>query len=206
MGMAKIRVFLVDDQALVREGVRRLLELDEQIIVVGEAESAESALAQVRARSPHVVLMDIQLPGADGIEATRQLKARDLDIKVVILSSFGDEYLSQAIEAGADGYILKTATQPDLVHAVLQAAWGASPIDLTLSREMFNQFAKMAKMTQGYGLSWRQQEILRMVAAGAKAIEIAATLAISETTLKREFRKIFDLLGVNDRAHAIAEA
>ena len=107
--MAKIQVFLVDDHPVVREGIRRLLELEEGISVVGEVASGEEALKQMDARPADVVLMDIRLMGIDGIETTRRLKATHPDLRVLILSGFGHEYMSQAIEAGADGYLLKTA-------------------------------------------------------------------------------------------------
>ena len=204
--MGKVRVFLVDDHPLVREGIRRLLEKDQRVQVVGEAGSAEDAISSVKLTSPKVVLMDVRLPGDDGIEATRQLTANDPDLKVVIVSSFGDYYLAQAIEAGACGYILKTATQEELVGGVIQAAEGKSPIDPSLSRALFTRFATMARTTQTGGLSNRQREILQMVANGSSSKVMQAELFISEATLKREFRNIFNLLGVSDRAQAVAEA
>ena len=204
--MGKIRVFLVDDHPLVREGIRRLLEKDQRVQVVGEAGCAEDAIRWVRVTSPKVVLMDVRLPGDDGIEATRQLTANDPDLKVVIVSSFGDHYLAQAIEAGACGYILKTATQEELVCGVVQASEGKSPIDPSLSRALFTRFATMARTTQTGGLSNRQLEILQMVANGLSSKVMQAQLFISEATLKREFRNIFNLLGVSDRAQAVAEA
>ena len=204
--MDKIRVFLVDDHPVVREGIHQLLELDERISVIGEAGDAEAAVEQIRARTPEVVLMDIKLPGTDGIEATRRIKDRLPESKVVILSSFGDHYLTQAIEAGACGYILKTASQPELVAAVIQAANGQSPVDPGLSGDLFAQFAKLAKGTQTNGLSTRQQEMLVMVANGSSSRDIENQLFVSEATVKREFRNIFNFLGVNDRVQAVVEA
>lgn len=204
--MEQIRVFLVDDHPVVREGIRRLLELDEQIQVVGEAENAEDALERVGTTSAKVVLMDIRLPGIDGNEATRRLTAQDPDLRVVILSSFGDPYLTPAIKAGACGYIMKTASQPELVKAVLQAADNQSPIDPSLSGTLVTKFAKMAKITQTQSLSSRQQDMLRMVATGLSSREIETQLFISEATVKREFRNLFNLLGVNGRMRAVAEA
>ncbi len=131
--MSKITVLLVEDHPIVREGIRRLLSVDKDIVVVGEADSAEEALRQAQFFSPQVVLMDIRLPGASGIEATLQLKTHYPDLRVVILSAYGHEYLTQAIEAGADGYVLKTASQAQLVGAVKQAAEGQSPIDSDLT-------------------------------------------------------------------------
>ncbi len=204
--MSKIRVFLVDDHPVVREGIHQLLELDERISVVGEAGDAEEAVEEIGVSIPQVVLMDIKLPGADGIEATRRLKDRVPESRVVILSSFGDQYLTQAIEAGACGYILKTASQPELVLAVVQAANGQSPVDPCLSGDLFAQVAKLAKGAQSGGLSTRQHEILVMAANGSSSRDIEGHLFVSEATVKREFRNIFDALGVNDRVQAVAEA
>ena len=204
--MEKTRVLIVDDHPGVREGISRLLEMDDRIQVVGQVESAEDAFTRIREVSPKVVLMDIKLPGANGVEATRQLVADNPSLRVVVLSSFGDHYLSSAIEAGACGYVLKTATQQELVDAVLQAAAGRSPIDPSLSGVLFDRFAKMAKTSQERGITSRQREMLKLVADGFSSKEIGAQLFISEPTVKREFRNIFNFLGANDRAQAIAEA
>lgn len=204
--MGRIRVLIVDDHPVVREGIRRLLELDEQISVVGEAGSGEEALARMDECPADVTLMDIRMPGIDGIEATRQLRVRYPNLKVIVLSSFGDEYLAEAIEAGANGYILKTATQPELVRAVVQAAGGQSPIDARLTPGLLGRLAELSRMTQRQGLSSRRREILRLVANGVPSKEIAARLSVSQATLTRELRHVFNLLGVDDRTHAVAEA
>ena len=136
--MRKVRVYLVDDHPVIREGIRRLLELDERIQVVGDADNGEEAVSQVVATSAEVVLMDVQLPGMDGVETTKQLTDRHPDLRVVILSSFGDRYLAPSIEAGACGYILKTATLPEMISAVLRAADGQSPINPRLTRMLFS--------------------------------------------------------------------
>ena len=204
--MDKVRVFLVDDHPVVREGIRRLLDLDERVQVVGEADNAEEALGQVASTSAKVVLMDIKLPGMDGIEATERLMAQDPNLRVVILSSFGDRYLTPCIEAGACGYILKTATQPEMVSAVVRAAGGQSPIDPALAQMLFNLPGRQTQHQQRPGLSDRQQEILKLVAQGVTSKAIAVRLYVSDATLTRELRRVFDFLGVSDRAHAVAEA
>ena len=204
--MAKIQVFLVDDHPVVREGIRRLLELEEGISVVGEVASGEEALKQMDARPADVVLMDIRLMGIDGIETTRRLKATHPDLRVLILSGFGHEYMSQAIEAGADGYLLKTAKQHELVRAVEQIAEGQSPIDSNLTAMLLDQFAEMSKLNRSRALVERQLAILRGMAQGLSSQEIAAQLAISDATFKRQLKAIFNYLGANDRAHAVAEA
>ena len=204
--MSKIPVFLVDDHPLVREGIRRLIELDERILVVGEADSGEEAVDGVMATSAKVVLMDVKLPGINGVEATRRLTTQDPHLRVVILSSFGVDYLPPCIEAGACGYILKTATQPEIVSAVLRAAEGDSPIDPKLTTVLLNRQGVQLRMMVGRGLSNRQKEILRLIANGVTSREIAKGMSVSDATLTRELRRIFDFLGVDDRAHAVAAA
>ena len=204
--MTKIRLLLVEDHPVVQQGIRRLLEFEEQISVVGEAGSGEEALEQMDATPADVVMMDIRLPGIDGIETTRRLQARHPDLKVIVLSSFGDEYLAKAIDAGANGYILKTASQPELVHAVVDVANGQTSVDAKLVPKLFEQFGELLRMDRYGRLSDRQREILRLIANGVSSKEIAATLSISHATLTRQLRHVFDVLGVDDRAHAVAEA
>lgn len=204
--MKKIRLLLVDDHPVVREGIRRLLALDNQVSVVCEAGSGEEALERIGASPADVALMDIRLPGIDGIETTRRLRAGHPDLKVIILSSFGDEYLVKAIEAGAHGYILKTATLHELVCAIVQAVNGQTPIDPKLTSRLFGRLAELSRMSQFQGLSSRQQEMLRLIADGVPSNEVAGKLSISPATLTRELRNVYDLLGVNSRAHAVAEA
>lgn len=203
---AQIRVLLVDDHPMVREGMRRLLEGEGGFVVIGEVDSVEAALEELGRNRAEIVVMDIQLPGADGVEGTRQMKARFPDVKVVIVSAYGEDYLVPSIDAGADGYLLKTLPPSELVKSMYQAALGQSPVDSALTRHLMNQ-AAAAKGTDGEGHPTdRQQEVLKLVADGLSSKELAAKLYISQTTLKREFRNIFNLLGVNDRAHAVAEA
>ena len=193
--MTRIRVFLVDDHPVVREGIRRLLETDERISVVGEAESGEEALEQGDACPKDVLLMDVLLPGMDGIEATRQLRSRYPDLKVVVLSSIGDRHLARAIEAGATGYLLKTATRDELVQAVVEAAGGQSPIDPKLMPSLLHHTGELSRAARHRLLSSRQREILRLVADGVPSQGIAAELSVSRATLKRELRHIFDQFG-----------
>ncbi len=204
--MGGFRVVLVDDHPMMREGMRRLLEADESFVVVGEAGSAEEALERVGGLAVDIVVMDIRLPGMDGVEATRQLKAQHPQVKVVIVSAFGEDYLIPSIDAGADGYLLKTLAPEELVRSLVQAAQGKPPVDATLTRLLMNQAAAPEPRTREPAPSPRQQEMLRLVAGGLPSKELASRLFISRSTLKREFRNIFNLLGVNDRAHAVAEA
>ena len=199
-------VLLVDDHPMLREGMRRLLEGDRGFEVVGEVESVEDALEELEKRRADIVVMDIQLPGVNGVEGTRLLKARYPEVKVVIVSAYGEDYLVPSIDAGADGYLLKTLPPDELVKSMHQVALGQSPVDSALTRHLMDR-AAAGKRNEGEGMpTERQQEVLKLVADGLSSKELASRLYISQTTLKREFRNIFNLLGVNDRAHAVAEA
>jgi len=202
----RITILLVDDHPMVREGMKRLLEGEGGFEVVGEVDSVEAALEALTRKRADIVVMDIQLPGVDGVEGTRQLKARYPEVKVVIVSAYGEDYLVPSIDAGADGYLLKTLPPSELVKSMHQAAMGQSPVDAALTRHLMDQ-AAAGKGMEGEGHpTERQQEVLKLVADGLSSKELASRLYISQTTLKREFRNIFNLLGVNDRAHAVAEA
>ena len=204
--MSKVGVFIVEDHPLMRVAMRRLLEQDENFFVVGEADNAEEALERLGTRAADMVVMDIQLPGMDGVEATRQLKLQHPHLIVVILSAFGEEYLVPSIEAGADGYMMKGLPADEVLHGLLQAAKGTPPIDATLTRHLMNQSVPGSARQAAPSLSLRQQEVLRLVSNGLTTKEIANSLSVSDATIKREFRKIFDIFGVNDRAHAVSEA
>ncbi|MCH7736293.1 MAG: response regulator transcription factor [Chloroflexi bacterium] len=202
----RTRVLLVDDHPMIREGFRRLLEKDGEFEVVGEVEGVEDALHELSRNRVEMVLMDIQLPGLDGVEGTKLVKAKYPDVKVVIVSSYGEQYLVPAIGAGADGYLLKTQSPWELVKCMHQAALGQSPVDPSLTRHLMDHASK-GRLAETDGMpTERQQEVLKLVSDGISSKEMATILHISETTLKREFRNIFNLLGVNDRAHAVAEA
>ena len=204
--MSNVTVYIVDDYPLVREGIRRLLEVDARISVVGEADSGEIALEGVTTTSPKVVLMDVNLPGINGIETTRLLTSRHPELRVLMLSSFGDQFLLESLEAGACGFILKSATQQEMVNAVLSAAGGDLPIDPKLTNVLLNRNGAQLKMSAGHGLSNRQENILRLISDGLTSKEITSRLSISEATLTRDLRHVFDFLGVDDRAHAVAAA
>ena len=201
-----ISVLLVDDHPMVREGMKRLLESEGAFQVVGEVDSVEDAIVELDRGQAEIVVMDIQLPGMDGVEGTRLLKSRYPQIKVVIVSAHGEDYLVPSIDAGADGYLLKTLPPDELIKSMHQVALGQSPVDSALVRHLMNE-AVSGKASDADGMpSERQQDILKLVANGLSSKELASKLYISQTTLKREFRNIFNLLGVNDRAHAVAEA
>jgi DNA-binding NarL/FixJ family response regulator len=193
-----IRVMLVDDQQLVREGLRRMLELDERIDVVGEAKSGEDAILKAAELDPDIILMDVRMPGMGGIEATRQLKAKECKANIIILTVYEDKYLAQAAEAGAVGYLLKDIGREELSRSIKLAFEGQSPL--------FTQFGNVAQLSRNTLLTPRQLDILRLIAAGITNREIAGKLCVSEATVKRETNTIFSKLDAVDRTQAVAEA
>ncbi len=206
LGHRRIRVFLVDDHKLFRQGMRRLLELDDGVEVVGEADTGERALEEVHLKRPDVVLMDVRIPGIDGVETTRRIKQAYPDVNVIMLTSYADDYVPEAIEAGASGYLLKSVSHEELSKAIRSVHLGESIIDRSLSRDLFRRFGELRRANKEAILSTREVEIMRLLASGMSGKSVAAKLFISDTTLKREMRHIFARLGVETRAQAIAEA
>ncbi|NQU96608.1 MAG: response regulator transcription factor [Chloroflexi bacterium] len=203
-----VRVFLIEDHQVVREGTRRLLEYDGDAVVIGEADSGEDALNSPALSLAQVVMCDVVLPGINGIETTREVVARYPTLKVVMLSAFGDDYLEQALEAGASGYILKRATQAELVRAVQEAASGGSPMSPSLSAVLVGRFRELQhrQADDRLDLTSRQREVMKLVAEGRTTRDVASTMYISPATVKRELRHVFERLGAGNRAHAVAEA
>ncbi len=201
--MATIRVLIVDDHQVVREGLQHMLKLEEDIQVVGEATNMEEALTQAELLSPDIVLMDIKMPERDGVETTRKLKERQPACKVIMLTLY-EEYLAQAIEAGAEGYLLKDIKREELVSAIRAVQQGRTPLS-PLSRESLTEFATLISAGRSY-LTERELAILRLIANGATTNEIGAQLFLSQATIKRDTRRIFDKLGVHNRSEAVAEA
>jgi len=203
-----IRVLLVDDHPVVRQGLRRMLEVDDGIQVVGDVASGEEALEQIAVTSPSVVLLDIRMPGMGGIETVRRIKERYSGTNIIVLTLYGEQYLSQAIEAGAAGYLVKDVGNEELIKSIRAVDKGQSILHSSLSRGFFNEFATLARGKNGYKnrLSPRELEVVRLIAAGMTNKEIGAQLFLSETTVKREVSHIFDKLEAKDRAEAVAEA
>lgn len=203
-----IRVLLVDDHPVVRQGLRRMLELEEDMKVVGEVGSGEEALDQIGTVSPNIVLLDIRMPGMNGIETIRQIKERYPETSVMVLTLYGDQYLAQAIEAGAVGYLVKDVDCEELIRAIRTVYKGHSILHSSLSRGFFYEFASLARGWNSFkfSLSRRELEIIRLIAAGSTNKVVAARLFLSETTVKRGVSRIFDKLGAKDRAEAVSEA
>jgi len=203
--MDTIRILLVDDHQVVREGLRRMLELEADMEVVGEANDAKEALTQVELFSPEVILMDIKMPGVGGIELTRQLKEKQPSCNIIMLTLY-DEYLAEAIEAGAVGYLLKDVKREELVRAIRAVHQGRSPLNLSLSRDHLAELTAPAEGKQRGYLLERELDILRMIANGVTTKEIANQLFLSQASVKRSVRLIFEKLEVRNRAEAVSEA
>lgn len=204
--MPAIRVLLVDDHQVVREGLKHMLMPQEDIQIVGEAVSGEDALLQAERLRPDIVLMDIKMPSMDGIAATLQLREKIPDIRVIILTLYGDEYVTQAIEAGASGYILKDTSREQLVQAIRDAHQGYGALAPSLAPEVFARLADLSRANRDLLLNGRQREILKLIAAGLSRKDVALRLYLSEATVKKELTVIFDKLGVNDQTQAVVEA
>jgi DNA-binding NarL/FixJ family response regulator len=201
----RLRVVIADDQPLLRAGFKALLESAGEIEVVAEAATGEEAIKQAREHRPDVVLMDIRMPGMDGIEATRQLTGT----RVLILTTFGlDEYIIQALRAGASGFILKDTRVEDLLQAVRTVAAGDAFLSPAVTRQLLNQVARrlpaaVDRRPEQLGeLTERELAVLRMLAAGLSNSEIAAALVLSEATVKTHVSKVLQKLSLRDRVQA----
>ncbi len=197
---------LVDDHQVVREGLRRIVQMDEGIDVIGEANSGEDAIAKAVALVPDVIVMDLKMPGMDGISATREIKKRLPNVNILVLTLYAEDYIKQAIEAGASGYLLKDSDTEQITTAIHQVYQGLSPIALSITRDLVMEFAKISKSNRSFLLTKRQIDILRLISEGISSKEIGEQLFISASTVKREIRHIFDKLGVSDRSHAVSQA
>jgi len=193
-------VRLVDDHFVVRSGLAASLELEDDIEVVAEANQGEEALKLYRQHRPKVVMMDLQLPGPNGIEVTRQLLEMDPDARVLIFSTFArDDEVLEALDASALGYLQKSASRDDLMNALRTVAAGKTFLPAELA-------ARLTSLRQGPVITPREREILALIAKGRANKEIAAELGNAEDTVKRHISNILDKFGVSDRAQATAEA
>lgn len=204
-----IRVLISDDHAVVRRGVRDVLDDEPDIEVVGEAASGAEALELAARLRPHILLLDIRMPGSDGIRVTQQIRHQLPSVRVLIFTSYEeDEHLHSALRAGAHGYILKTTSPDHLLEAIRSVAQGGRQLSPDLLDRVLHQFEVLAqKSSQAEaGLSTEDVEILRLIAGGATNREIARQRFWSEITVKRRLHDIFRKLGVSDRTQAVAES
>ena len=212
-GPAPIRVLVVDDQELVRSGFCVILDAADGITVVGEAANGEAAVSQVAARGPDVVLMDIRMPGMDGLEATRLITGGPAAApKVVMLTTFDlDEYVYEALRAGASGFLLKDSPRHDLIAAVRAAAAGDALLAPSVTRRLIEAFARRPPETAPApsrlaSLTARERDVLLMLARGRSNAEIAAGLFVSVATGKTHVGNLLAKLGLRDRVQAVIVA
>jgi NarL family two-component system response regulator LiaR len=202
-----IRVLIVDDHAVVREGLRTFLELQDGIAVAGEAADGEQAVMQAEALRPDVVLMDLVMPRLDGVGAMRELRRRLPDTRVIVLTSFAeDERLLPAIQAGAAGYLLKNVAPPELARAVRAAHAGEALIDPVIAARLVDAIAQPAGEPAPERLTAREQEVLALIARGYSNKRIALELGIAEKTVKTHVGHVLTKLGVTDRTQAAVHA
>jgi len=208
-----VRVLLVDDQRLMRDGLRTLLELEPDLTVAGEAGNGQEALDAYANLLPSVVLMDIRMPGMDGVEATRRLCARWPAARVIILTTFDeDEYVFEGLRAGASGYLLKAVSGVELADAIRTVAAGGALIDPAVTRKVVTEFARLARPARAAdaglaeALSERDVDILKLLAQGLTNREIAGQLFLAEGTVKNYVTALLQKIGARDRTQAALRA
>ncbi|WP_298406217.1 response regulator transcription factor [uncultured Chloroflexus sp.] len=208
-----IRILLADDQTLVRQGIQTLLDLEEDLIVVGAAANGQQALTMVEQMQPDVVLMDVRTPVMDGVAATGEITKRWPHIGVIILTTFDDdEYVIEGLKAGARGYMLKDADSSEIVEAVRIVARGEALIQPSITRKVLAEFTRLAgrgapaMLPLAEPLTEREMDVLRGIATGQSNREIADQLCISEGTVKNHVSSLLAKLAVRDRTQAIIRA
>ena len=201
------RVLLADDQSLVRAGFRKILESEPGIEVVAEASDGEEAVAAARRFDPDVVLMDVRMPRLDGIAATRLITGAGLPARVLMLTTFGhDEYVYDALRAGASGFLLKDAPPEDLIEAVRIVARGDALLDPAITRSVVEAFARLPETSEPAAmaeLTAREREVLELLARGLSNAEICDRLVVSEGTAKTHVARVLGKLGLRDRVQAV---
>ncbi len=202
-----VRVLLADDHAAVRQGVRQFLEADSGITIIAEAVDGSEALRLIRERRPQVAVLDIQMPGLSGIEVTRTVRSERLPVGVLILTAFDDDpYVQAVLQAGANGYVLKTAEAHELIEAVKAVNEGRSVLDPAIARKLLTRIARPAAGTPaitGQNLTERELEVLRLAARGYTNKAIGAQLQISDRTVQGHLAKIYDKLRATSRTEAV---
>ncbi|WP_370619841.1 response regulator [Mumia qirimensis] len=202
MTEAPLRLLLVDDHPVVRDGLRGMLDSSPEFEVVGEAADGPTAVRLAQSLQPDVVLMDLRMPGGGGVEALAELRLREVSSRVLVLTTYdNDRDIMAALDAGATGYLLKDARRDDLFAAIRAAARGESVLSPTVATRVVSRVRSRSQE-----LSARETEVLTLVARGRPNREIARTLFVSEATVKTHLGHVYEKLGVKDRAAAVAVA
>lgn len=213
--MKKLRLLLVDDQAMFREGLGTLLALQPDFEIAGEAGDGAAAVASAKRIRPDVVLMDLRMPGVGGVEATRRIKAAQPEVRVIVLTTFEeDEEVFAALRAGASGYLLKASPSEKLCEAIRLAARGESLLEPSVAAKLVAEFTRLAArvpaamkpVVLAEPLSVREREVLRLLAEGLSNKEIGQRLNIAEGTVKNHLSQVLGKLGVLDRTQAALRA
>ena len=205
--MSETRVLIVDDHAIVRRGIQMLLETDPSIQIVGEAQDCQDAVRKAKSLQPDVILMDLVMPHGGGIEAIEEIKRDSPNLKIIVLTTFADEpRVKGAMQAGADGYLLKDADGDALLQAVHAAQQGAMPIHPRVAHHLVRNLTKREEMNGSRSLTEREKEILRLVSQGLSNKAIAQDLSLSVGTVKVHVSHILDKLGVSNRTEASMRA
>lgn len=203
----KISIVLVDDHAIVRQGLRTYLELQPDIEVVGEASDGNEAVAIVRDVLPDIVLMDLVMPNSDGVEATRAITAMAPSTRVIVLTSFSeDEKVFASIKAGAQGYLMKDVLPQDLVRAIRTVYRGEAQLDPEIARKLMHEFTNPQPTSPRHDLTDRELEVLGLIAHGKTNKDIAEELVLSEKTVKTHVSNILQKLHLSDRTQAAVYA
>ncbi|MFC4559071.1 response regulator [Virgibacillus kekensis] len=203
-----IKVMLVDDHAVLRDGLKNIIDLEKDIEVVGEAVSGEGALVKARETNPDIILMDINLPGESGIEVTRSIKSEYPHMKICVLTMYShDEYFMAAIREGADGYLLKDSPSEQVIEAVRTIAGGESVIHPSMTKKLLTFHQQNNELEEASNeLSEREKEVLMCLLEGLSNKEIAGKLFISDKTVKIHVSKIFKKFNVKSRSQVIIHA
>lgn len=204
---SKIRVLIADDHPLFRQGIKQILELEKDIIVVAQAANGNDAVQLAREHKPDVILMDINMPGSNGLQAIKEIKDENISSKIIVLTIHEDrEYLIKTIQMGAEGYVLKDAEPQVLIDAIRNVHIGQSYIQPNMTKELVMEFNRLTlhnKDRNGENrLTAREREVLKLIAEGMINKEIATKLYISEKTVKNHVSSIFRKLNVSDRTQA----
>jgi DNA-binding NarL/FixJ family response regulator len=209
--MEPIKILVVDDHEVVRDGISVMMGRQQGFAVVGEASNGLEAIEKVQDLHPDIVLMDLRMPQMNGVDAMRRIRAEDSEVKFIVLTTYdSDEYIFDAIEAGAKGYLLKDASREELFQAVRAVHRGESLIEPGVAAKILDRLAQLSRRSNQPSvaelLSDRETEVLQLMASGSPNKAIAAALSISESTVKTHVANIFQKLEVNQRTEAVTKA